>query len=167
MPMGGCGPRSTSVGALRIWLNDTNVGKSAEMVTVVEAIPHDPLVRDVEADVVHVDLNLLSGLPDEDATLQGSRVPGLEGLQQVGESAAGIENVLDDEHVLARDVDPGVHDQPHAAREVRAVLVAGKGDEVDASRPLGIATWQTAGAVRNIEVCRIDKEAESDEEWYY
>ena len=39
--------------------------------------------------------------------------------------------------------------------------------EVDASRPLGIATWQTAGAIRNIEVRRIDEEEESDEEWYY
>ena len=33
--------------------------------------------------------------------------------------------------------------------------------EVDLSIPLGIATWQTAGAVRNIEVRKVDKAARS------
>lgn len=38
--------------------------------------------------------------------------------------------------------------------------------EVDLSIPLGIATWQTAGAVRNIEVRKVDKAAEAPEMWY-
>jgi len=38
--------------------------------------------------------------------------------------------------------------------------------EVDLSVPLGIATWQTAGAARNIEVRKVDKAAKSPEMWY-
>jgi hypothetical protein len=38
--------------------------------------------------------------------------------------------------------------------------------EVDLSVPLGIATWQTAGTVRNIEVRKVDKAADTPEMWY-
>lgn len=38
--------------------------------------------------------------------------------------------------------------------------------EVEPSVPLGIATWQTAGAVRNIEVRQVDKAADTPEMWY-
>ncbi len=38
--------------------------------------------------------------------------------------------------------------------------------EVDLSIPLGIATWQTAGAIRNIEIRQVDKAAEAPEMWY-
>ncbi len=38
--------------------------------------------------------------------------------------------------------------------------------EVDLSVPLGIATWQTGGALRNIEVRQVDEAAETPEMWY-
>jgi len=38
--------------------------------------------------------------------------------------------------------------------------------EVDLSVPLGIATWQTAGAARSIEVRKVDKAADTPEMWY-
>ncbi len=38
--------------------------------------------------------------------------------------------------------------------------------EVDLSVPLGIAAWQTAGAVRNIEVRKVDKAADTPEMWH-
>jgi len=38
--------------------------------------------------------------------------------------------------------------------------------EVEPSVPLGIATWQTAGAARSIEVRKVDKAADTPEMWY-
>lgn len=38
--------------------------------------------------------------------------------------------------------------------------------EVDLSAPLGIATWQTTGAVKNIEIRKVDEPAESPDPWY-
>ena len=54
-----------------------------------------------------------------------------EELAQVGEREAGVENVFDDEHVLALDGLIEILDELDGARGALALAVAGNGDEVE------------------------------------
>src|SRR5581483_699839 len=95
---------------------------------------HEP-VRDLEAHVadVHVDL-APGGLGQEGADLQGGRLPGLQVPDEVGEGEARVDDVLDDEHVAALDVDVEVLQDPDDPRGVGRGAVARDRHEVDLAR---------------------------------
>src|SRR5210317_2220425 len=64
---------------------------------------------------------------------------------------AGIDDVLDDEHMFALDVSANVHDKPHGTRGPAATAVAGDGDELDRAR-----NRQLAGEVRKEHKCALE-----------
>lgn len=86
------------------------------LLRVVEAVADDELVGNVEADPLDVDRDLgRLGLPQEGADLQGGGLAGAEVRQQPGQGQAGVDDVLDDQDVLALDVGVEVLEDPDDA----------------------------------------------------
>src|ERR671919_3188271 len=72
---------------------------------VVEPVPDHEHARDVEAGVLHLDVGLeLLGLVQQGAHLEGGRAPAAEVLEQVVQGQAGVDDVLDEQHVAALDL---------------------------------------------------------------
>src|SRR3954462_9020984 len=83
-------------------LQGADVGQVPVALGVVQAVADDELVRDVEADVAHRDLDLdRVGFAQQRADLEAGRLPAAEVLQQPGQGEAGVDDVLEHQHVLA------------------------------------------------------------------
>src|SRR5207249_684776 len=109
-----------------------DVGQVAVEAVVVEAVPDHEDVRDREPDVVEGDLRLATtGLVEKDARAQALRTARLERTFQRGQGEAGVDDVVDDEHVAARDVDAEVGDDPHRARGAGSRPVARRAEKID------------------------------------
>jgi cobalt-zinc-cadmium efflux system protein len=109
-----------------------DVRQRAVPLGVVEPVADDPLVADIEPEVVDVDLDLGPfRLADECTGPDGRGTMGTEHADQVLERMGGIDDILDDQDVLAFDVAAHVHDQPHGSRRRAAAIVARYGDELD------------------------------------
>src|SRR5262245_53636343 len=103
----------------------------------VQAVPDHELVRDLEADVTAVNVDLPAGrLRQEGADLERGRLARLEVPQQVGEREPRVDDVFDDEDVPSLDRDVEVLEDAHDARRVDARAVARDGHEVDLARHL-------------------------------
>src|SRR4249920_3924083 len=91
---------------------------------------HEP-IRDLEADPADVDVDLPPGrLRHQRGDLERGGLAGLEVADQIGERQPGVDDVLDDEHVPALDVDVQILQDAHDAGAVRGRAVAGDGHEV-------------------------------------
>ena len=106
----------------------------------VEAVPDHEAVGDLEPDVAdgNVDLAPLR-LRQERAHLERRRLAGLETPHQVGQRQPRVDDVLDDEHVSARDVDVEILEDAHDARGVGGRAVARDRHEVDFARDRELA----------------------------
>src|SRR6188508_1963126 len=86
------------------WLQHADVGQIAVALVVVEAVADDEPVRDREADVVDGDLGQPSrGLVEQAADPDRGRVALPEVAQEVVERQAGVDDVLDEDHVASLD----------------------------------------------------------------
>ena len=72
-------------------------------------------------------------LVEQGADAQAGRLPGLQVLDQVRQRLAGVNNVLDDQHVTAGDVGLQVHHQADGAA-LGADAITGNADKVEARR---------------------------------
>ena len=121
--------------ALVVGRNNPDVGEGAISLRVVEAVSDHPLISDIKAEVVclHFDLGAFC-LADERAGLDRCRPMRLEHANQVLERVARVDDILDDEHVLALDIAAHVHDQAYRAGRRAPAAVAGDRDELDGAR---------------------------------
>src|SRR6478752_8180618 len=88
-------------------------GEVAVATVVVQAVTHDELVRDVEPDVAHLDRHLLGlRLAEGGHDLQAGGVAAAQVADQVRQGQAGVDDVLDDQHVPAGDVGVQVLEDP-------------------------------------------------------
>ena len=136
-PSAGCATpasRAPTYG-IRSGCSTPTYGQVAVALGEVEPVADHELVRDLEADVAHghVDLAPL-GLRQQGADLERGRLARLQVAHQVRERQPRVDDVLDDEHVPARDVDVEVLEDPHDARGVGRRAVARDRHEVDLAR---------------------------------
>src|SRR5690242_11714208 len=81
-----------------------DVGQVPVSLRKVEPVPDDELVRDLEAHVAHGDVDLAPRrLRQEGADLEAGGLPRLQVPHQVREREAGVDDVLDDEHLPSVD----------------------------------------------------------------
>jgi hypothetical protein len=84
--------------------HEADVGEVAVALGVVHAVADDEEVGDGEANVVGLDFfDAAGGLVEQRGDAQGLGVVLKEELAQVSEGEAGVENVFDDQDVLAFD----------------------------------------------------------------
>ncbi|MNW59131.1 hypothetical protein D3C74_370310 [compost metagenome] len=103
----------------------------AVLLRVVQAVAHDELVGDVEADVAHVDLGLRGvGLAEHRRHLDRRGAAAAQVRQQPREREARVDDVLDDEHVAPREVGVEVLEDAHDARGLGARAVGRDGHPV-------------------------------------
>src|SRR5512132_2997199 len=96
---------SASAAAVHLGLQGADERQVAVALGVVQPVPDHEHARDVEAGVLHLDVGLeLLGLVQQGAHLEGGRAPAAQVLEQVVEGQAGVDDVLDDEHVAALDL---------------------------------------------------------------
>src|SRR5262245_7802447 len=133
---GVCFPRvSSDALGHQIVVEHADVRQIAVSLGEIEAVADHEAVRDLEADVAHVHLDLAAlGLRHERAHLQARRLARLEVPHEVREREARVDDVLDDEHVTVLDVDVEVLEDAHHARGVSGCSVARNGHEVDFAR---------------------------------
>src|SRR3954447_16627989 len=96
----------------------------AVALVVVQAVADDEGVRDVEADVLHVDRHLLGlRLAEQREDLDRGWAARVQVRHQPREGQSGVDDVLDDQHVAAADVGVEVLEDPHDAGGLRAGAV--------------------------------------------
>src|SRR5262249_22324502 len=85
----------------RVFRKDANIGQVTIAFRVVQPIADHELVRDLKADVVGLHRHQTARrLVEQRRQLQGARLARLQELLEEGESKAGIEDVLHQDHVL-------------------------------------------------------------------
>src|SRR5215207_4224037 len=145
-------PRKTwevSSGPLPVWAGSCRVptcvqrghiGEVAVPLVVVQAVADGEAVGDLEADVAggKVDLPAL-GLGQQGAHLQRRRIARAEVAQQVLQGQAGVDDVLDDEHVAPLDRRVEVLEDADDARGLGGRAIGGHGHEVDLARTVDVA----------------------------
>jgi len=109
-----------------------DVEEIAVALGVVEAVADDEFVRDLETGVVGVDIgDAAVGLVKEDGDLEIFGFALLEDAEKVFEGHAGVEDVFDDDDGAAVDAGIEIAGESDLAAGVRALAVAGDGDEVE------------------------------------
>ncbi len=78
-------------------------------------------------------------LVEQCADLDPPRVPGPQDIEHVPQRMAGIDDVLDDEHVAVLDLSAQVLHDPHFAARFRRVAVTRDFDEIDLDRQVQFA----------------------------
>src|SRR5699024_9191726 len=117
-----------------------HVAQVAVALRVVQTVAHDELVGDVEAGPPGVDLDLGGvRLAQQGEDLDGRRRAGLEVGPDPGEGQAGVDDVLDDEHVLVGDVGVEVLEDAHHTRGLGAGAVGADRHPVHRRRPGQVA----------------------------
>src|SRR5206468_7293762 len=115
-----------------IFVQDTHIGQIPVPLGEIEAVADHEAVRDLEAHVADVDLDLAPiRLRQQGADLEAGRRPGLEVPDEVGERQPRVDDVLDHEDVAPFDVDVEVLEDPDDARGVGRGAVARDRHEVD------------------------------------
>ena len=93
------------------------IGEISVPLGEIEAIPNHELVRDLEADIPHGNVDLTApGLRQQRTDLELGGLARLQVAHQVRERQPGVDDVLDDEHVAAGDVDVEVLEDAHDPR---------------------------------------------------
>ena len=118
-----------------VGMDDADVGQGAVALSIVQAVTDHPLVIDAKAHVVdmHVDLGAFR-LVQQRAGFHRCRAVRFEYPDQVLERIARVDDVLDDQHVLALYVATDIHEEAHGARRSAAPAIARDSDELDRSR---------------------------------
>src|SRR3970040_2417184 len=126
-------PRRALRCPLSLVFHNTDIGKRAMPIRVIQAVSHDPQVGDVDHEVIdfHVLLETLT-VPHQDAGLQGGRFAREQDIQEVFERVPGVDDILDEQNVLPRDVRTEIHDEAHGPGRCGVLPVGGKGHEIDA-----------------------------------
>jgi hypothetical protein len=149
-------PRFPRNGLRSRGFNDAQVGQGAVALVEVEAVPDEELVRNDEADVA--DRKILDEAPvravEERGGDERGRLAQLERLDEVAERQAGVDDVLDDDHVTAFDLGVEVLEQPDpaSAAELGLGAVAGELDEVEA-----VQDRQRAREIRREDEARLER----------
>jgi 5-methylthioadenosine/S-adenosylhomocysteine deaminase len=106
-------------------LNEADVRQVPELFRVVEPVPDDEVVVDGEADVLDLHVHLATGrLAEEARRAQHPRIARTQNILEVGEGQTGVDNVLDDEDVLAVERGVEVFREPDFAGTRSAFRVA-------------------------------------------
>jgi hypothetical protein len=112
------------------------VGQIPILLVEVEAVPHEELVRDGEADIAHGEVldEAAVGTVQQRDCGQRARRTQRQRLAEVVERQPGVDDVLDDEDVAARDLAVQVLEQTNAGVSalVGAGGVAGELEEIEA-----------------------------------
>ena len=89
----------------------------------IEAVAHDEVGRDGEADVAQGDLDALLALLDQQgADVEALRLAGLEVAAQIVQRQAAVDDVLDDEDAAALELGVEVLDDADDAADVLVAL---------------------------------------------
>src|SRR5436190_2573361 len=116
----------------QLLVQHADVGQIAVALAEIEPVADHEPVRDLEADVAHRHVDLAPGrLRHQGAHLEARRLPRLQVAHQVREREAGVDDVLDDEHVAAFDVDVEVLEDPDDPGRIGRGAVARDLHEVD------------------------------------
>src|SRR5215813_8126325 len=99
---------------------------------IIEAIPHDPLVRDLETDEIGLEVDLASlGFVEKGADLEGAGLIELDLLAQIGQGHPRIEDILHDEQVGPLDSERGREAQRGREDDLGQLVRAARGDALD------------------------------------
>src|SRR4051794_35253494 len=91
-----------------------DIGQVPVSLGEVEPVADHELVRDLEADIAHGDVDLAARrLGQQGADLEGGGLARLQVPNQVGERQARVDDVLHHEHVTPLDVDVEVLQDAH------------------------------------------------------
>ena len=111
--------------------HQADVGQIAIALRIIHSIADDEQVWNGETDIIGVDLlDAARRLVEQRGDAQGFGLLLQKDLAQVGEGQAGVEDVFDDQDVLALDRLVEVLDELDGARGALAFAVAGDGDKV-------------------------------------
>src|SRR5262249_14283575 len=114
-----------------------DVGQIAVSLGVVEAVTDHEFIGDVESDVFDLHIYLHGvGLTQQRHDVDAVGVAGLEILEQPVERETAVDDVFDDEDVLAGDVAVEVFEDAHDARTLGRAAVAADGHELHRARAL-------------------------------
>src|SRR5579864_5439801 len=96
---------------------NTNVFQIAIVLIVIQTIAHHKFVGDREADIIRLDiLNPARRLVEQRGNFQRLRLALLQHATQIAEREAGIENVLDENHVQTFDAGVEILVEAHLSR---------------------------------------------------
>src|SRR5579872_4486804 len=113
---------------------NANIFQIAIALIVIQTVADNKFVGNREADVVRFDiLNAARRLVEQRGDFQRLRLALLQHAAKIAEREAGIENVLDQNHVQAFDAGIEVLVETHLPRRLLAFAVARDGNEVDGS----------------------------------
>ena len=97
-------PENRSLG-IDLGLQNADIGQISVILAVVKAVAHDEIVRHGKAGVVNGNADLSSlGLIQQSAEANGRRAAVLEHFENVGQGKAAVQNVLNNDNVLACDI---------------------------------------------------------------
>src|SRR5215831_4325055 len=97
--------RSTSHTCNLVRLYHTNVWQVTKLLFVVEAIADNKFVGNFETDILEVEIYDPAGSPVEQrANLQGSRIAAQQRSHQIANCKSGVDNILDEQHILAGNI---------------------------------------------------------------
>ncbi len=143
---------------------DGLVGEEADVVYaavalgVVHAVADDELIGDLEGDVVGFDGDeTAGGLVEAGGDLEGGGLVLKHEAAEVAEGEAGVQDVLDDDDVLAFDGVVDILDELDGAGGDAGAAVAGDGDEVE-----GVINLDSAGEVGEEDGCAFEDSDEDD-----
>src|SRR5437016_4835383 len=115
----------------------TDEGDVAVLVRCVQTVTDHEAVLDLETEIVDGDPGPRpGGLVQERAELHRGGAAGGEVVEQVAHGQAGVDDVLDDQYVLALDGSGHVARDLHHAGGLRRFPITGEPDEVDADRQI-------------------------------
>src|SRR5438445_596012 len=113
-------PRASAPGR-SVSLQRRHVGQVAVEALVIEPVAHDEDVGNGKSDVVEADVHLAAlDLVDQHAHPQALGVAGLQRALEIGQREAGVDDVLDDDHVTALDRHAQVRHDTHVTGGLRA-----------------------------------------------
>jgi hypothetical protein len=137
---------------------EADVLYAAVALGVVHAVADDEVIWDLEGDVVGLDWNeAAGGLVETGGDLERCGLVLKHEAAEVGEGEAGVEDVFDDDDVLALDGVVDVLDELDGAGGDAGSAVAGDGNEVE-----GVVDTDGAGEVGEEDGCTLEDPDEDD-----
>ena len=136
-----CTPGILSFAGIYFRLKNTHIGQVAVLFVVVQTIADHELIRHFKAAVVRLDVgHAAAGLAEDGADLHAAGVAHFQHRNQLGQRDAGVQNILNDQHILAGQVGVQVLDDLDKARGGRVgTAVAGNDHKVDGAGNLNRA----------------------------
>jgi hypothetical protein len=121
-------------------MKDADVFEIPVSFRVVQPVTYDEFVGNREADVIALDrFQPTRRFIEQSGQTERFRTALAKNPQEVGGREAGVENVLDQDHVEPRDVIVQILEHAHLARGIFRLSVARDGDEIDRSLQINFA----------------------------